>query len=296
MIDAVLFGFVAAAFLGTADFLARFTSLRLGPAAAFTYVVVIGSLVMTAFVSVSGAKLTFTTTGLMLSALHGLSVAGMSLMLYAALARGPISLAVPIVAAHPVLVLFYEFAVGSLYLSLQQGLAAGLVILGVVAASLLSLNHIKDQGEEKNTHSNTRSSTGGTLLLALGACFAYAFLIISGQSAAAEIGQVGAAWVGRLTSALVLLLALGGGLFRLPKPGKSLMPLVVQGVLDTLGYIALLAGGLTAFPGMTAVIGSTFGFVTIILARLFISERLGTIQWIAIALSFAGIAWLVGSS
>ena len=48
--------------------------------------------------------------------------------------------------------------------------------------------------------------------------------------------------------------------------------------------------------GMTAVIGSTFGFVTIILARLFISERLGTIQWIAIALSFAGIAWLVGSS
>jgi hypothetical protein len=27
-------------------------------------------------------------------------------------------------------------------------------------------------------------------------------------------------------------------------------------------HIALLAGGLAAFPGMTAVIGSTFGFVT----------------------------------
>jgi drug/metabolite transporter (DMT)-like permease len=70
----------------------------------------------------------------------------------------------------------------------------------------------------------------------------------------------------------------------------------VQGVLDTLGYIALLAGGLTAFPGMTAVIGSTFGFVTILFARLFIGERLGAIQWLAVALSFAGIAWLVGSS
>ena len=34
----------------------------------------------------------------------------------------------------------------------------------------------------------------------------------------------------------------------------------------------------------------------LILGRLFIGERLGTIQRIAIALSFAGIAWLVGSS
>lgn len=296
MIDALLFGFAAAACLGTSDFLARFTSLRLGPAAAFTYVVILGSLLMTAFVFISGAELTFSTRGLVLSVLHGLSVAGMSLMLYAALARGPISLAVPIVAAHPVLVLFYEFAVGSSNLSLQQGFAASLVIFGVIAASLLSLNQGEGQGEEKGAHSHARGAAGGTLLLALGACFAYAFLIISGQSAAAEMGQVGAAWVGRLTSALVLLLALGAGLFRLPKPGKSLLPLAVQGVLDTLGYIALLAGGLTAFPGMTAVIGSTFGFVTILFARLFIRERLGAIQWLAIALSFAGIAWLVGSS
>ncbi len=296
MIDAVLFGFVAAACLGTSDFLARFTSLRLGPAAAFTYVVILGSLLMTAYVSVSGVILNFSTTGLMLSVLHGLSVAGMSLMLYAALARGPISLAVPIVAAHPVLVLFYEFAIGTSNLSVQQGFAAVLVVFGVVAASLLSLNDGAVRREEKGGRRNTSAKAGGTLLLALGACFAYAFLIISGQSAAAELGQVGAAWIGRLTSALVLLLALGGGLFRLPKPGKSLLPLVVQGVLDTLGYIALLAGGLTAFPGMTAVIGSTFGFVTILFARLFIGERLGAIQWLAIALSFAGIAWLVGSS
>ena len=270
--------------------------LRLGPAAAFTYVVILGSLLMTAYVSVSGVTLNFSTTGLMLSVLHGLSVAGMSLMLYAALARGPIKLAVPIVAAHPVLVLFYEFAIGTSNLPVQQGFAAFLVVFGVVAASLLSLNDGAVRREEKDERRNTRAKAGGTLLLALGACFAYAFLIISGQSAAAELGQVGAAWIGRLTSALVLLLALGGGLFRLPKPGKSLLPLVVQGVLDTLGYIALLAGGLTAFPGMTAVIGSTFGFVTILFARLFIGEELGAIQWLAIALSFAGIAWLVGSS
>lgn len=34
----------------------------------------------------------------------------------------------------------------------------------------------------------------------------------------------------------------------------------------------------------------------LVLGRLFIGKTLGTIQWIAIALSFAGIAWLAGSS
>lgn len=292
MLEVVLLGFGAALSLGTSDFIARSTSQRFGAAAAFTYVVLTGSLLLTLLVVVSGTEISLTREGLLLSALHGLSVAAMSLMLYAALARGPISLAIPIVAAHPVLVLFYELAGGTSQLSLQQGLAAALVIIGVVAASLLSLH--AGPGALPKTDA-PRGHPMGTLLLALGACLAYALLIISGQSAAAEIGQLGAAWVGRVVSALILLAAFGGGAFRLPRPGRGILPLVVQGALDTLGYIALLAGGLTTYPGITAVVGSTFGFVTIILARLLIRERLGTLQWLAITLSFAGIIWLVGS-
>jgi drug/metabolite transporter (DMT)-like permease len=62
--------------------------------------------------------------------------------------------------------------------------------------------------------------------------------------------------------------------------------------LDTLGYVALLAGGLTLFPSITAVVGSDFGFLTIVLARLIIKEEVKLAQWIAVIVSFGGIAWL----
>ncbi len=284
MLDSVMWGALAALSLGTSDFLARFTSLRLGAAGAYTYVVVFGALLMTGFVLVSGAQIRVNGTGAALAALHGLFVAAMTLMLYAALARGPISLAVPIVAAHPVLILLYEFATGASQLSLQQSMAAAVIVLGVIAASLFSVH---GAGERQD---NTRLT--GTVLLALGASVTYALLIISGQAAATQIGQIGATWLGRLASAAVLLLALALGVFRLPRPAGNAPALLAQGLLDTLGIIALLAGGLTLFPSVTAVVGSVFGFLTILLARLIIKEHIRPAQWLALVVSFGGIAWL----
>ena len=289
MLDSLLLGGVAALSLGCSDFLARFTSLRLGAVQAFTYVVVTGALLMTVLVVIARPELTFTTTGVSLAVIHGLCVTAMSIMLYAALARGPIGLAVPIVAAHPVLVLFHEFAAGTSQLSLQQALAAAIVVAGVISASLLEFHA---GTEQHNAGAPPRGGKGGTVLLALGACVAYALLIIFGQSAAAEIGQIGAAWLGRLSSAGVLLLAAAAGLVRLAKPWPCARPLLAQGVLDTLGYVALLAGGLTLFPGITAVVASLFGFLTILLARFIIGEPVGRFQWVAIMVSFGGIAWL----
>lgn len=291
MLDALVWGMIAALSLGTADFLARFTSLRVGAVAAFTYVVCFGTVLMAAVMFATGAELRFTGFGALMSALHGVCVTVMSIMLYAALARGPVSLAVPIVAAHPVLIILYEFAVTGSNLSLQQTLAAALVTLGVVSASIFSFHQAA--GAE-----NGASSTAArryTLFLAVGACIAYALLIVTGQHAALEIGQASVALIGRATSAAVLLLALLAGLFALPRPGRAILPLAAQGALDTLGYVALLAGGLTLFPGITAVVGSMFGFLTIVLARIFIREGVSLSQWLSIILAFAGIGWLVWS-
>lgn len=292
MLDALVWGMIAALSLGTADFLARFTSLRVGAVAAFTYVVCFGTLLMVVFMVVTGAELRFTVAGGLMSALHGICVAAMSVMLYAALARGPVSLAVPIVAAHPVLIIFYELAVTGSNLSLEQILAATLVTVGVVSASIFGFH----QSGEPGGNGASTGSRRQTLLLAAGACIAYALLIITGQNAALEIGQGSVALIGRATSAAVLLLALLAGGFKLPPPGRAILPLAAQGLLDTLGYAALLAGGLTLFPGITAVVGSMFGFLTIVLAWVFIKERLGPSQWLSIILAFAGIAWLVWSS
>ena len=67
---------------------------------------------------------------------------------------------------------------------------------------------------------------------------------------------------------------------------------VAQGSLDRLGIAARLAGSITLFPPVTAVMGSVFGFLTILLARLIIKEHIRSAQWVAVVVSFGGIAWL----
>jgi drug/metabolite transporter (DMT)-like permease len=292
MLDALFWGMVAALSLGTADYLARSTSNAVGPVAAFTYVVMLGTLLMAAFMLVTGIELRITMFGLVMSCLHGLCVTAMSVMLYAALVRGPVSLAVPVVAAHPVLIILYDVIFGVSSLSNEQILASGLVIVGVVGTSVFSFQH--DAGAEK-AHRAPDRRKHATLVLSLGACVAYALLVITGQAAATEMGQTSVALVGRVVSAAILLAALAAGMFRLPPPGGVIRKLAAQGILDTAGYIGLLAGGSTLFPGMTAVVGSMFGFITILLARVFVREQVGLLQWSSIALSFAGVAWLVQS-
>ena len=292
MLDSVFWGVVAALSLGTADYLARTTSNAVGPFAAFTYVVMLGTLLMAAFMLVTGSELRITKFGLVMSCLHGLCVTAMSVMLYAALVRGPVSLAVPVVAAHPVLISLYEVAFGVSSLSTEQILASGLVIAGVVGTRVFSVHHDAGGGRADRT---THPRKHATLVLSLGACVAYALLVITGQAAASEMGQTSVALVGRAASAAILLAALAGGMFRLPPPSGVIRPLAAQGILDTAGYIGLLAGGSTLFPGMTAVVGSMFGFITILLARIFVREHVGLLQWSSIALSFAGVAWLVQS-
>jgi EamA domain-containing membrane protein RarD len=43
---------------------------------------------------------------------------------------------------------------------------------------------------------------------------------------------------------------------------------------------------------MTQWLGSGFGFLTIVLARLIIKQQVRLVQWVAVMVSFGGIAWL----
>ena len=75
-------------------------------------------------------------------------------------------------------------------------------------------------------------------------------------------------------------------------PLKWLPFVGVQGVLDTGGYFAFLAGANTLAPHITMVVASAFSVVTVLLARLIIHEAVSRMQWGAIALIAAGTAAL----
>jgi drug/metabolite transporter (DMT)-like permease len=67
---------------------------------------------------------------------------------------------------------------------------------------------------------------------------------------------------------------------------------VLQGILDGLGYITFLAGSNTAAPHVTMVVASAFSVVTVLLARIVIHEPVSKTQWGAIALIAGGTAVL----
>ena len=68
--------------------------------------------------------------------------------------------------------------------------------------------------------------------------------------------------------------------------------LCLQGMLDAGAYLAFFAGSRGAAPEVTVVAASAFGVVTVLLARIVLKERIGTLQWLALLLVFGGVGAL----
>jgi len=71
------------------------------------------------------------------------------------------------------------------------------------------------------------------------------------------------------------------------------MPLVaLHGVIETIGIAAVLIGSVGVGRAIAPVVFSAFTAVTVILARLFLKEKVSPGQWAAILVIIAGIGLL----
>ena len=109
----VVLGLLSAAGLGTADFLARYSARRLGAVPVYAFVLLIGAVVSTLWFFGSQQNIVWPPLGCVLAIMHGLSVTVMCVLLYEGLARGPVIIVAPIVAAHPALVLAVNVGMGT---------------------------------------------------------------------------------------------------------------------------------------------------------------------------------------
>jgi drug/metabolite transporter (DMT)-like permease len=277
-----LFGLASALGLGAADFMGRFSSRALG--APFTYgiVLLVGALGSTIWLLASGAEIVWSPLGCSIAVAHGVSVAVMCVLLYMSLARGPIAVAAPIVAAHPALVLAVNVLMG-VRLSLVQWAAMATVMAGgiLIARSALSEPEPSQAGSNRTT-----------VLMAFGACLAYVALVLTGQAATPLIGEFETMWIGRWAGLVFIAFILVWQEAPLRLPSEWLPFVGLQGSLDSLGYFAFLAGANTAAPHITMVVASAFSVVTVLLARLIIREPVSKLQWAAIGVIAAGTAVL----
>ena len=281
-----LWGTLTALGWGSADFIARFSGRALGPERSLFGMLAVGSVAMSLWAWLAPAPLVWRSDGLGWVALAGLGITLATLLLYTALARGPVSVAAPISASYPALVVAGELALGTRPGGLQWAAMAA-TMLGVLIVARTGRGAALDGGARR---------LGPTVALALGSAVGFAVTLFFAREAVAVYGQIETVWLTRLVSlGCVLLILL---LRRRPPrvPARWWPLLTAQGLLDTFAYIALFAGMAGAGTALVAVASSAFGVVTVILARIVLREPIGGAQWGGIALAGGGVAVLSASA
>ena len=280
--SAVGYGLATAVGAGSADYLAKTTTDRVGPLSTLWFLELFGApvLVLLAYL-VDGFRaipLVFT------SALVGsscLSLVGLFL-LYRAFQRGRLSIVAPLTSGYPALTVILSVVfLGERFL-LPQFLGLVATLFGILLLA----------GRDRRPASLARSGRAG-VGSALGAFVAFGLFYFSLKLVLGPVPPVTGAAVTRLTGlALVTPIMLRRHAPMWPERGLRARAAVFP-VLDSVSLVVFNLGVVwsNSISILTTVSG-LYGAVTLTWAILFLRERPSSLQWIGCALIFAGVAGL----
>jgi drug/metabolite transporter (DMT)-like permease len=239
---------------------------------------------LTLIVWLGGVAMVWDRSGWWLVVLTGLGIMVATLLLYRGLARGPVTVVAPIAGSYPALNVALAVALGARPAVLDWA-AMLAVMLGVIVVARAARSFEDPAGY-------TRAQLRFTVALALGAALAFAATIAVAQQASFIYGELQtialARWVSLLACAALLLLRR-----EVPRIAARWWPwIALQGLLDGGAYVALLAGSQGPGAEIAVVVGSGFGAVTVLLARLVLREAMTRAQWGGTAAIVAGVAVL----
>lgn len=225
-------------------------------------------------------------SSLALGALAGLFNVLALAALYRGLARGKMGLVAPIAATDAAIPVAFGLLTG------DRPAAIAIVGIGLALAGVVLASRSAPEGNGDATVSHHSPATSVALGLAAAVCFGAFMVALDGAGDASTLWAVAAS---RIATVVLLM---GAALVLRPDHtsgrGEGL-PLFAVGALD-LGASALFAAATTR--GLLSVVGvlsSFYPVVTIVLARVFLRERLGPLQRIGAAAAVIG-AGLMGSA
>lgn len=271
----ILFGLLAAAFYGAADFCGGFATKRSDMYAVTATSQASGLLLLLVLLPVLGGH--FTQQALLYGAIGGICGAGGVLLLYHALSIGKMGVVSPITAvlaaAVPVVA---GFALGD-RLTMWQIVGIAVALVSVV---LISLSTEPDGRFEFSTAGVREAIASGVLLGAY-----LLFLSLAGEKAGAY-----PLLFARVASVVVLALC-AGALRRPVIPARGSVAIVLlTGVIDMSANVLYVLSVYAGYLSIAAVLTSLYPGSTVLLARIVLGERLAIVQKIGVALALAGVA------
>ncbi|HKF52066.1 MAG TPA: DMT family transporter [Candidatus Acidoferrales bacterium] len=295
----VFLGLAAAFNWGTADFMARFATRRIGALRALLFMQLFGFLALTAVMAASGHWSSFFPAfrwsiwaWIVLAGV--LSVLG-ALALYRSFEIGVLALVSPIASSYPALTVLLSISTGE-RLTRAHAFGVAAVIVGVIVAALVppapsntSVEVSVDSEHVSTEHHRAHLLRGVPWAITAALIFGVNYWIL-GFRVMPVFGGFASVWVIRLISFLVLALLLRplGQSAAIPKPSTLLLIFFI-GVTDTAGFVCNNLAFKQAEIAIATVLSSLYGVVTVLFAALFLRERLGRRQWVGVALIFAGV-------
>jgi drug/metabolite transporter (DMT)-like permease len=301
---AIILGLTGAVSWGAADFAARFASRQVGAYRTLFFMQFFGFLALSVYLKFTGGFSRGIAPGWQpwaLTVAAGLLNVLASLALYHSFEHGTLSIVGPVSSSYPALTVALSLLSGERIHSVR---AAGLAVtlLGVILAATsfaqaksttaetdaqqASPNHASPN-RAANSRAHLSTGVGWAICAALGFGVLFWFL---GFHVVPAVGSAVSVWVMRLTALVSLSLAAAPTRQTLKLPrGKVWWLLLAVGILDTAAFVANNAGLSTGQVSVVSVLASLYGAITVLLAWIFLRERLEPSQWLGIVLIFIGI-------
>lgn len=286
---AIIWGLAAALAYGSADFFTRGVAQKEGSIRVLLYMQLVGVPIaaLLLFTSKTNTGVELLSLSGFLCVLVGLVLTLGTFLLFRALALGPLFIVSPVSSSFAAVTVALSLIFGERPTALQN---LGLVItaIGVVlAVAVSSPNNKKEITSEDMLHpwisSGVLNAVGAAVLFGVGYWLLRYIVPVVGQQMTVVIMRVTAAifWV-----AFSLIKKKSWSLHT----SSSLIWIVPISLLDTLANLFYNIGVTTGFTSIVSMITSSYSVVTIILAYLFIREKITKSQKVGVMLSLIGIA------
>jgi drug/metabolite transporter (DMT)-like permease len=304
----IILGLSAALFWGTADFLVRYSTRIIGTYRTLFYMQFIGLACLSIYLVATGE---FTRLAArigwqwwILAILVALLNVVSALALYRSFEVGVLAIVSPIAASSTALTVVLAILSGEL-VSRARGLGITAALIGVALAA----THFTPSSDTKKVEASYRttldSNRGSSYLgllrrgrLTRGVGWALAASVgygidfwLLGIYITPVFGGIMPVWIIRSTTICTL------ALFALPArqslrwpPGSAWWLIIAIGILDTMAFLSVAIGYTADQVSVVSVLASLFSAVTVVLAWIFLREKLQLSQWFGIVIIFLGVS------
>src|SRR5215207_2170720 len=280
-----LAGLGAALSWGTMDVASALASRRLGSLKVTAGIQVVSAVLLVALAFGLGTALPSDPLVLAMAGLLGIVGAGAYLSYFTGLRIGPISLVSGVVAAYGGLTVVLAVIVRGESLTSVQALGAAVATLGVVLTAVAFDGGIR----------GTRLAGPG-VIFAVMALLLFALMTVGLAEAIERSGWLEVLVVSRIVNAVVsigavvVLSSLAHPRLRallqvdtVDRPPRAWAIVLIAGVLDVTGLIVFAIGLEQAETWLVGLVSSFGPAFTILIAVLFLGERLQRVQWLGLA-------------